>query len=66
MSFAPGASSSSIDVFGLLGSPALASTHPCEANLEPGDVLFIPPLVSYTPFTSRMFESHAVAAQSCR
>lgn len=49
LAFAPGASSSSIDVFGSLGSPALASTHPWEVNLDPGDVLFIPPLVSHIP-----------------
>ncbi|KAI1825176.1 leucine carboxyl methyltransferase [Xylaria intraflava] len=44
LSFAPGASSSSIDVFSSLGSPALALTHPHEANLGPGDILFLPPL----------------------
>lgn len=51
LSCAPGASSSSIDVFGSgLDSPALAGTHPWEAILEPGDVLFIPPLVSHCHF----------------
>lgn len=44
LSFAPGASSSSIDVFTALETPALASTHPHEATLSPGDVLFLPPL----------------------
>ncbi|KAI1366382.1 leucine carboxyl methyltransferase [Xylaria arbuscula] len=44
LSFAPGASSSSIDVFSSLETPALAPTHPYEATLEPGDILFLPPL----------------------
>ncbi|KAI8946867.1 cupin-like domain-containing protein [Xylaria longipes] len=44
LSFAPGASSSSIDVFSGLETPALALTHPHEATLGPGDILFIPPL----------------------
>lgn len=44
LSFAPGASSSSVDVFSALGSPSLASTHPHEALLKPGDVLFLPAL----------------------
>ncbi|KAI1433080.1 leucine carboxyl methyltransferase [Xylaria sp. CBS 124048] len=44
LSFAPGASSSSIDVFSGLQTAALAMTHPQEAKLEPGDVLFLPPL----------------------
>ncbi|KAI0859370.1 leucine carboxyl methyltransferase [Xylaria cubensis] len=44
LSFAPGASSSSIDVFTELESPSLASTHPHQATLGPGDVLFLPPL----------------------
>lgn len=44
LSFAPGASSSSIDVFSGLETPALALTHPHEATLGPGDVLFLPPL----------------------
>lgn len=39
----PGASSSSIDVF-QPSHPALAHTHPHEALLEPGDILFLPPL----------------------
>ena len=42
LSFAPGASSSSLDVLGALSSPAMALTHPYEATLSPGDVLFIP------------------------
>ena len=44
LSFAPGASSSSLDVLGQLSSPALTRTHPCEATLFPGEVLFIPRL----------------------
>jgi tRNA wybutosine-synthesizing protein 4 len=48
MSLAPGASSSSTDVFGCLGSPALRGTHPWEANLGAGDVLFLPPLWLHT------------------
>lgn len=46
LAFAPGASSSSLDVFGCLHSPALAGTHPLEAEVRPGDVLYLPPLVS--------------------
>ncbi|KAK3997186.1 putative leucine carboxyl methyltransferase 2 [Cladorrhinum sp. PSN332] len=48
LSFAPGASSSSIDVFSSLGSPDLAHTHPYEAILSPGEVLFLPPLWLHT------------------
>lgn len=48
LAFAPGASSSSIDVFNSLDSPALAGTHPWEANLGPGEVLFLPPLWLHT------------------
>lgn len=48
MSFAPGASSSSIDVFSCLDSPALQGTHPWEAELKAGDVLFLPPLWLHT------------------
>ncbi|KAI1153008.1 leucine carboxyl methyltransferase [Nemania diffusa] len=44
LSFAPGASSSGIDVFSGLETPALALTHPHEAILGPGDILFLPPL----------------------
>ncbi len=46
--FAPGASSSSIDVFSSLESPSLGNTHPHEAVLSPGDVLFLPPLWLHT------------------
>ncbi|KAG8160283.1 hypothetical protein KVR01_009819 [Diaporthe batatas] len=48
MSFAPGASSSSIDVFSCLDSPALRNTRPWEAYLRAGDVLFLPPLWLHT------------------
>ena len=48
LSFAPGASSSSIDVFSSLGSPELGHTHPVEAVLSAGDVLFLPPLWLHT------------------
>ncbi|KAK4179979.1 putative leucine carboxyl methyltransferase 2 [Triangularia setosa] len=48
LSFPPGASSSSIDVFSSLGSPELAQTHPHEAVLGPGEVLFLPPLWLHT------------------
>jgi tRNA wybutosine-synthesizing protein 4 len=48
LSFAPGASSSSVDVFSSLGSAELARTHPHEAVLSPGDVLFLPPLWLHT------------------
>ncbi|KEY64425.1 hypothetical protein S7711_05244 [Stachybotrys chartarum IBT 7711] len=48
LSFPPAASSSSLDVFSLLESPSLAGTHPCEANLMPGDVLFLPPMWLHT------------------
>jgi tRNA wybutosine-synthesizing protein 4 len=46
--FAPGASSSSIDVFGGLDGANLAATHPYEAILSPGDVLFLPPFWLHT------------------
>lgn len=48
LSFAPGASSSSVDVFSALESPELAQTRPHEAVLSPGDVLFLPPLWLHT------------------
>lgn len=53
LSFAAGASSSSIDVFSELDTPNLASTHPHEAVLGPGDILFLPPLWLHatTPLT---------------
>ncbi|KAI1412461.1 LCM-domain-containing protein [Hypoxylon sp. FL1857] len=48
LSFAPGSSSSSIDVFSELESPSLAETHPHETVLKPGDILFLPPLWMHT------------------
>ena len=48
LSFAPGASSSSLDVFSKLDSPSLAATHPHEAVLKPGDVLFLPAMWLHT------------------
>ncbi|KAK4205696.1 putative leucine carboxyl methyltransferase 2 [Triangularia verruculosa] len=48
LSFAPGASSSSIDVFSSLESLELVQTHPHEAVLGPGEVLFLPPLWLHT------------------
>lgn len=50
LSFAPGASSSSIDVFqGLEASAAsLHGTHPQEAVIHPGDVLLLPALWLHT------------------
>lgn len=44
LAFAPGASSSSVDVFAALETAKLASTRPHEAMVGPGDVLFLPPL----------------------
>ena len=50
LGFNPGASSSSMDVFN--PDPAarrsMVSTHPYEAILEPGDILFIPPMWVHT------------------
>lgn len=46
--FSPGASSSSIDVFSMLNDIELAQTHPHEAILRPGDVLFLPALWLHT------------------
>ncbi|KAH0495546.1 hypothetical protein TgHK011_009089 [Trichoderma gracile] len=50
LSFAPGASSSSVNVFQALeSSPAsLRATHPQEAVLHPGDVLLLPALWLHT------------------
>ena len=46
--FDPGASSSHINVFEKLHDPSLAHTHPHEAMLQPGDILFLPPLWLHT------------------
>ena len=48
LSFAPGASSSSLDVFAALDTSSLEGTHPHEALLGPGDVLFLPALWLHT------------------
>lgn len=48
LAFAPGASSSSFDVFSSLGTSKLARTRPHEAFVSPGDVLFLPPLWLHT------------------
>lgn len=50
LGFEAGASSSSIDVFAsdAAEAPALKQTHPYEATLEPGDVLFIPSTWAHT------------------
>jgi tRNA wybutosine-synthesizing protein 4 len=55
LGFEPGASSSSVDVFSLLGSnsPALWLTHPHEAVVQRGDVLFLPPLWLHTATPGR-------------
>ncbi len=46
--FSPGASSSSIDVFSKLNDAEMARTHPHEAILRPGDVIFLPALWLHT------------------
>ncbi|KAM0328356.1 hypothetical protein ACHAPQ_007149 [Fusarium lateritium] len=48
LAFAPGASSSSLDVFSALDKHQLASTSPYEAFLNPGDLLFIPAMWFHT------------------
>lgn len=48
LKFSPGASGSSIDVFSMFNNVELAQTHPCEAILRPGDVLFLPALWLHT------------------
>ncbi|GKT49437.1 tRNA-aminoacylation cofactor ARC1 [Colletotrichum spaethianum] len=47
-SFAPGASSSSVDVFSSLDADSLRGVHPHEAAVQPGDILFLPPLWLHT------------------
>ncbi|KAL2755841.1 hypothetical protein ACRALDRAFT_1033439, partial [Sodiomyces alcalophilus JCM 7366] len=55
LGFSPGASSSSVDVFGALGQGLLgtggggaAEVHPHEATVGPGDILYLPPLWLHT------------------
>ncbi|KAJ4267411.1 tRNA methyltransferase ppm2 [Fusarium torreyae] len=48
LAFAPGASSSSLDVLSTLDKHQLASTNPYEAVLNPGDALFIPAMWFHT------------------
>ncbi|KAM0420699.1 hypothetical protein ACHAPT_011481 [Fusarium lateritium] len=48
LAFAPGASSSSLDVFSALEQHQLALTHPYEAMLNPGDALFLPAMWFHT------------------
>lgn len=47
LGFPPGGSSSNIDVF-MAKHVALENTHPHDANLSPGDILFIPPMWPHT------------------
>ena len=50
LAISPGASSSSVNVFeaDIIRDPSLIHTHPHEAYLQPGDVLYIPPLWPHT------------------
>ncbi|PVH80226.1 LCM-domain-containing protein [Cadophora sp. DSE1049] len=48
LGFEPGSSSSQINVFEELNSPGLAGTHPHEALVQPGDILFLPSLWLHT------------------
>lgn len=48
LSFAPGSSSSSLDVFHSLDNDGMPGTHPHEAHLSPGDMLLIPSMWLHT------------------
>ncbi|KAK7428766.1 tRNA methyltransferase ppm2 [Neonectria magnoliae] len=48
LAFAPGASSSSLDVFSALEKHQLTAAHPHDAVLGPGDILFLPPMWFHT------------------
>lgn len=48
LGFVPGASSSSIDVFAAMEAGSLGSAQPFEAEVGPGDILFLPPLWLHT------------------
>lgn len=59
----PGASSSTLDVFhsvGLDAAPAIPGTFPYEAILQPGEILFIPPLWLHTACSATSEVSVAV------
>ncbi|KAF2217345.1 hypothetical protein CERZMDRAFT_119797 [Cercospora zeae-maydis SCOH1-5] len=44
LGFEPGSTTSQVDVFSETAHPGLGPTHPHETVLDPGDILFIPPL----------------------
>jgi len=46
--FEPGASSSNVNAFQKFHDPSLADTHPHEALLHSGDILFLPPFWLHT------------------
>lgn len=46
--FEPGASSSHVNVFERLQDKGISGAHPYEALLQPGDILFLPPLWLHT------------------